>query len=993
MSQLGPIAQKLEEEIKRDLRNQGLIIWLDKDAHYSNYVDQLIDRHARNDFFAPVIAFRGSYLQLLFDLEAYGNGLDPDRLLIHMPGHTEETIRKTPILELYKPGKRFRKALPTLIREAATGRLSPNEVEAYLANNLSTLASAETWFAEAIDQRRVRNQGNSQNNSNNKPSNDLENYLTGLSLEWILEGALGLHPEFQQRVNYPELISGFIDYLNRQTSFSAPFRKFYLGLKPEDSEPQSLAPIAEAFTAWVMCVEYVHDLQREPHLEVLQPLTKLSAPIRQTCLGLVKHLRDKHPKTYRQLALRVEGLLSEEINAVKAEDLGNIDTFRWEENKILDSALTALANTHWQAVLNASTPRIENKSFWLSQDSERAQEWSLIHNAALLGTSLRDAPDPLAASLDLNDAIAAYTETAYRVDQAHRQFEQQRAKLLDSALPHFSNLLTAAEALRGEYRTWADRLCDRFCQLCQDQGFLPVANLQQRQLFDQVVAPLTKTHGGSKPTQVAYFLIDAFRYEMAAELLSQLEGQTKNNGIQVHLNARYAELPTITAVGMNLLAPVHSGGKLTVASTGKKFGGFKAGEYTVKDPKTRERAMGDRGVGKHGTVMLKLDEVSGFESKTLKKKCDKAQLIVVHSKEIDDAGEANVGPLAFAELLKQIKSACNRLRAIGIGEFVLTADHGFLLQEETFSSVDQGTKKTPERRYAFSPNPEQSGNKLSVSLNSLGYQGKDEVKEGYLIFLRSTEVFTTSTKGAKFVHGGNSLQERVIPVLTLSTKKQAPLSLASYRLDMKALASVMKMQRLQVSLKSAPGILDFTNSSAKISLGLRVRDRSDIQVRIKDVASAEFVNQQVLLLPNHDEPAEIFFDLTGPYDERVQIEAYHPDGLEDVEVCVSQEFFPVAGAPPEKKEDNQQTVDDTAAAPKLPPANHYWVDNFEDESLQRVFRHLEDHGSVNEAELTQMLGSPRKVRRFAKQFDEYLLKIPFTVHIEATASGKRYVRD
>lgn len=980
MPQLGPITQTLEEEIKRDLRQQGLIIWLDKDAHYSDYVDELITRHSHNDFFAPVVAFRGSYLQLLFDLETYGNGLDADRLLIHMPGHTEETIRKTPILELYLPGKRFRKALPTLVREATTGRLAPDDVEAYLTNGLTDLASAEIWLTEAIAQRR----GHSDHSPNTQSHTDLEDYLSGLSLEWILEGSLGLHPEFRQRVNRIELGLELAQYLTRHTGFSAEFRQFYL--IDVDGAPTT-GSIAEAFTAWLMCVEYVHDLQRSPHLPELQPLARLSEPLRKTCLSLVKHLRDKQPKLYCQLALRVEGHLEKEIDQVEASDLGNIDTFRWEENKILDSALAALDSAHWQTVQDASTPRIDNKSFWLGQDPERAQEWSLIHSAALFGTRLREAPDPLAESLNLTDAIAAYTQTAYRVDQAHRQFEQQRAKFFDSALPHFSQLLSAAEALRAEYRAWADRLCDRFCQLCQDQGFLPVANLQQRSLFDEVVLPLIKTHGGSKSTPVAYFLIDAFRYEMAAELLPQLEGPNKTNGIHVHLNARYAELPTITAVGMNLLAPVHSGGKLTVAGTGNKFGGFKAGEYTVKDPKSRERAMGDRAVGKHGTVLLKLDEVGGCETKALRKKCEKAQLIIIHSKEIDDAGEANVGPLAFAELLKQIKSACNRLRAIGIGEFVLTADHGFLLQEETFTSVDQGTHKTPERRYAFSPNPEQGDKKLSVSLSSLGYQGK----EGHLIFLRSTEVFTTGTKGAKFVHGGNSLQERVIPVLTLSTRKQAPLNLASYRIEMEARESVMNMQRLRVSLKSALGVLDFTtpNPKTKISLGLRVRDRSDIQVRIKDVASAEFVNQQVLLLPNQDEPAEIFFDLTGPYDERVQLEAYHPDGIEEVEACLSQAFFPVAGTPIEKTEDSKSKT----VAPKPPPVATGWIDNFEDESLQKVFRHIEDHGSLHETELIQMLGSARKARMFSREIDNYQLKIPFTIRSESTASGKRYVKN
>jgi hypothetical protein len=47
---------------------------------------------------------------------------------------------------------------------------------------------------------------------------------------------------------------------------------------------------------------------------------------------------------------------------------------------------------------------------------------------------------------------------------------------------------------------------------------------------------------------------------------------------------------------------------------------------------------------------------------------------------------------------------------------------------------------------------------------------------------------------------------------------------------------------------------------------------------------------------------------------------------------------------------------------------------------------------VTEQELTQMLGLPREVRRFARDFEGYVQQVPFSVRIESTSSGKRYVR-
>jgi hypothetical protein len=167
MSSLGPITTTLEEELKERLRQRSLVIWLDKDGIYTPYVDELVERHAQGSFFAPVVPFRGSYLEMLLALESYGDGLSPDVLLIHMPGHTEETIRKPPILELYRPGYRYRKALDTLIREAAAGKVSPDEIEGYLSNGVGDLAQAEEWLAKSLRQ----------------PKGDLNHLLESLNLE------------------------------------------------------------------------------------------------------------------------------------------------------------------------------------------------------------------------------------------------------------------------------------------------------------------------------------------------------------------------------------------------------------------------------------------------------------------------------------------------------------------------------------------------------------------------------------------------------------------------------------------------------------------------------------------------------------------------------------------------------------------------------------------------------------------------------------------
>ena len=942
MSQLGLISSVLEEEIKEKLRKYGIVVWLDKDKHYSAYVDELVERHARGEFFAPVVAFRGTYLEMLLALESYNNREDPDRLLIHMPGHTEESIRKTPVLELYHAGYRYRRALDTLIREATTGRVSPAELEHYFSSGVSDLAAAEQWLENA-----------------SQPQNDLASYLESLSLEWIVDGMLGEGKVLQSKVYDEATVQTLAEHLYRHTGMDSAFLCFFHG-----DAPLSFHNLSEVFAAWLMCVEYVHDLARSPHLNIFKPLQQLSLPLLQNCDQLIRYLRQRYADIYVAIAQRVEFDLQQELDAISPEDLGQIDTFQREETVILEGALQALLAGKWEKV--QSWANRNDSSFWLQRDPTRRLVWSLVGDAANLGHLIQSAARPLKIT-NLREAVEHYTQCGYEVDRSHRRFEQQRLKLLEPTLPYFAQLLEAADGLRIRYRAWADVLAEDFANLCTTEGFLPDEDLQQRSLYDQVVHPLTQ--GNNK---VAYFLIDAFRYEMATELLGEFEG----SGTTVTLKGRYAELPSITAVGMNALAPVSQSGRLVLAGS-DGFKGFKTGEYTVRKPDERVRAMGEKSVdnvsaGRKRTRNLNLSEVCNRSTTSLEKSCSDANLIVVHSKEIDDAGEANVGIATFETWLQQIKSAWNHLKSIGVNEFVFTADHGFLLQDQT-TQVEKYQNAT--RRYFLSQEPRCEDSIATVSLKALNYDGQ----EGYLLFRKDTAVFATGNPSATFVHGGNSLQERVIPVLTVSHRHQSKLAMVKYLIEATPDRELLGFSRIQIRVKPAPlaqGVLSFV-AAREINLALRVPERTDIQVTIKDAPGAEVKNQQIRLAVEADW-VEVLFDLKGQRDERVRIEVFHPDRSEDVEPTISSAYFNVSGS-----------LQGEAAIATSSSAD--WQD-FEDEAVRNVFLHLQQHGSITEPELNQMLGSARRVRRFALEFEEHLKQVPFSVRIETTTNGKRYVK-
>jgi hypothetical protein len=308
-----------------------------------------------------------------------------------------------------------------------------------------------------------------------------------------------------------------------------------------------------------MCMEYVHDLTRAPHLPDLQRLTALSGPLRENGDRLIRHLRDRHAPSYTTIANAVEIRLEEEFKHIGPEDLGKIDTFRQEETTVLEKgALEALERQDWLSALTWANTRLDADSFWLKRDPQRRIEWTLIQSMAHLGSTLQQVGQALEPGQSLQEALAVYTNSGYQVDLAHRHLEQQCSQLLESTLPHASELRICADQLRQNYRHWANQWAEAFSQICDSEGFLPDPALQQRTLYDDVVHPLTQNsakagrQAGHKTdsAKVAYFLVDAFRYEMATELLSEIQGA----GTTAILKGRYAELPTLTAVGMNALA-------------------------------------------------------------------------------------------------------------------------------------------------------------------------------------------------------------------------------------------------------------------------------------------------------------------------------------------------------------------------------------------------------------------------------------------------------
>jgi hypothetical protein len=945
---MGPVSSALEGELRANVRRHGIVVWLDLDDHYSDFVDGLIWMRKEGELPYAVCAYRGSFLELLLALEPEAGGSEKTPLLVHLPGFTEESVRTTPLLELYEAGVRFRKALPTLVGEAAVGRVPQERVAAFLASGDVTLAGADAWLANSLNAR----------------SGELAGILRSLSLTALVDDLFAAGA-VADRLDDPEDQAVLWEHVRATTGMPGDWQETFAQVaRAKASE------IAFVVAGWALCVEYAHDLNRPPLDPRLRATAGLPAPLVESCRLLCAHLRARHPAFYSGISDDTAGWLAEEVAQARAEDLGRTDTFRFEEETILSAALSALGAGRWRAVLDWAGPRMEGDNFWLQREPARISAWRLVEAAARLGEAIAQAGSSLEPAEDVGAAVERYRLVGYKVDQAHRHLEQLRIALLYPQVPRFDVIRKGLDQVVTLWRDWADVWALDFNALCLSSGFVPVSGLQQRTLFREIVEPLT-----ASPGTTALFLVDALRYEMGEELCSLL---SQTPATRIRLDVRLAELPTVTAVGMNALAPVASPLRLKPVIADGEIRGFVSGELSVCNPEDRKRAMQGR-VGGATAPWLSLDEVLTRSGSALKQAVARARLVVVSSIEIDDAGEKGIGPAFFDQAIQRLRGAWKLLRDAGVRRFVITADHGFLLVDSATAALQShGRKVDPSRRHVLSPLAADHRNEVRVPLTALGYESTDL----HLMMPQTTALFDTGRRRRGFAHGGNSLQERVIPVLTLEHRAAAGVDTMRYGIEARALDAVAGMHCIEAEVNPlAQGALDF-GGTTEVELALRVPEAPSVQVDLCQVrGGARLVGGSVVA--SVGQQFELFFRLRGSQDARVRVDLVHPTAETTVDPCTVEGRFAVTPA-----RSAPAVGGDTGSA-----SDADWLERIGDEGVRRVFGHLSAHGALTEPEAAALLGGTRALRRFSLHFEEHARNAPFAVRIDVIGGVKRYVKD
>ena len=674
-----------------------------------------------NDRLTFVARHQGSFFALRNAVEPIADLDKPDPLIVYLPG-IERDRQASVLMELEKSGAPYEPQLKRLARNVLRKRFTDGQID-------EMLQPGSVGYDDIVSFLHQGEEGTS-------PS-VLRTIFDGAQSEALITRWL-VDDEKDETIVEKDAGVELFKLIESRLGLAVP-------------ENTSVTETREKVLRYVLVVEFRFDLEFDPPQSVAMVPEPPSKEEVERLRGVAAGLRRGHADRYVALADKVEADLGLDEAKIDAGHLGNIDTFRFEERALLAYAGELICAREYQNALGIVAGR--SRSFWVDRNVGRQAQWEACRLMAELGREIEEVRPALSKS-NGNPAkwVQAYStkDGWFRVDELQRRLETWVAKMDEE--PETEKGLAV---VRREHEELLKKMADGFAKILGAAAWTVPGILHQTRVYPEVV----QTMGG----RVAYFFVDAMRFEMGVELARQLEG-TKD----LTIRPAVAALPTITAVGMAALLPGASASFSVVERKGKLAASIEG--TTMSGLSERLKFLKAKIPDVTDIVLGKL--LSSSTSK-LSKSIGDASMVVVRSQEIDALGE-NVDELtaraAMEGVIGNVARAIRKLASAGVENFVVTADHGhqFSIRKDDDMKTDNPGGDTVDihRRCWIGRGGATPPGTVRASGAELGYDSDLD-----FVFPTGLGVFKAGG-GLSFHHGSMSLQEIVVPVVSLRIPMQ-----------------------------------------------------------------------------------------------------------------------------------------------------------------------------------------------------------------------------
>lgn len=358
------------------------------------------------------------------------------------------------------------------------------------------------------------------------------------------------------------------------------------------------------------------------------------------------------------------------------------------------------------------------------------------------------------------EGIKNYTEQLYEVDQAYRKFiwnyrESKQNRILSDLYERVEKVYSNDWLL--EYNNNWQKVIDEL------QDWPTRKKYSQQQFYATHVQPVL-----DKKQRLFVIISDAMRYECGEELNERFQSENRYTS---SLDYLVASVPTYTQLGMASLLPIKKTMLVNPNSDTVWIDDMVSAGLSGR-MKILETNSGVRATAVQAETFMAMN--SATEGRTFVKNYD---LIYIYHNVIDKRGDDKTSEeTVFEGVEEEINYLIDLVKKIGNmngNNILITADHGFVYQHHTldeseFSSSEfDGEIWKENRRFVMGRNLTHDKAVKKFTGDQLSLNSDLEV-----LIPKSINRLRIKGAGAKFVHGGTTLQEIVTPLVKVTRKRE-----------------------------------------------------------------------------------------------------------------------------------------------------------------------------------------------------------------------------
>jgi hypothetical protein len=534
-------------------------------------------------------------------------------------------------------------------------------------------------------------------------------------------------------------------------------------------EGDDLATLRTLLSRHLLVTEFLGSLLGQiPSALKTIPLAKSKAA-RQAATHIIQtwRLRRDLAVSYIQAAQKLEAELGLGSLPWTIETLRASETFLRLEGTLQILVEKRLAEKASKDLLDLATQRMGG--FWTGQQPEVKLRWQVIAGAGRVVLQSGQIHQALKSEFSAAVLFKKYVGDGASdnaawcsLDTLQRHLERDVHNFDLDAQIHDS-LLKLVAAAQQSYAEAVHQLASRFVHAYEMSSFNLAGVIQQADIYHDFVEP------AASDGSVAYVLVDAFRFEMARELCVQLPEDWK-----VELTPALATPPTITEVGMGALMPGAEKG-LTLVPAGSSKLGIGVSETVLRNRPERVKHLEKK--GPTPVAVVELNQIAPLKDKAMRSSLKSARLVVVTATDEIDGMWENQPHMARQlqdHIFDQLRRGIRSLFSLGINRIIITADHGFLAGDRLMigEALDAPGGETADlhRRVWVGKGGAVVPACLRKPFSAFGIGGDLELVTPY-----GMSTFKVPGGSTEYFHGGLSLQELLIPVISVSAGKAKPL--------------------------------------------------------------------------------------------------------------------------------------------------------------------------------------------------------------------------